>query len=241
MTGQRSDARRNYQRILAVAEAEVAAHGTEASVEQIARTAGVGSATVRRHFPTRRALLEAVFQERIEGLCEHAHRLGATEDGRTALLEWLHALVLYSVSARGFASTLSYEPPAEELLPHSCGDRIAAAGTPLLQRAIRDEAVAPHVTFHDLLTLAVGIALANRVGPGVPAAEMERVGAQWPQRFAPRPGRVGIDDDLGEVVRISFAWLRASSATPARAGGRIRRTCGAGGRSGPYVGADLAS
>ncbi|CAM5234404.1 Helix-turn-helix transcriptional regulator OS=Streptomyces tendae OX=1932 GN=GUR47_06225 PE=4 SV=1 [Streptomyces tendae] len=161
MTGQRSDARRNYQRILAVAEAEVAAHGTEASVEQIARTAGVGSATVRRHFPTRRALLEAVFQERIEGLCEHAHRLGATEDGRTALLEWLHALVLYSVSARGFASTLSYEPPAEESSPHSCGDRIAAAGTPLLQRAIRDEAVAPHVTFHDLLTLAVGIALAT--------------------------------------------------------------------------------
>ncbi len=52
MTGQRSDARRNYQRILAVAEAEVAAHGADASQEQIARTAGVGSATVRRHFPT---------------------------------------------------------------------------------------------------------------------------------------------------------------------------------------------
>ncbi|MFI9429217.1 TetR/AcrR family transcriptional regulator, partial [Streptomyces achromogenes] len=50
MTGQRSDARRNYQRILAVAEAEVAAHGAEASQEQIARAAGVGSATVRRHF-----------------------------------------------------------------------------------------------------------------------------------------------------------------------------------------------
>ncbi len=111
MTGQRSDARRNYQRILAVAEAEVAAHGAEASQEQIARTAGVGSATVRRHFPTRRALLEAVFQERIEGLCERAHRLSAAEDGRTALLEWLHAFVLYAVSARGFAHVLSYEPP----------------------------------------------------------------------------------------------------------------------------------
>lgn len=111
MTGQRSDARRNYQRILAVAEAEVAVHGAEASLEQIARTAGVGSATVRRHFPTRRALLEAVFQERIEGLCERAHRLSTSEDGRTALLEWLRALVLYAVSARGFANTLSYEPP----------------------------------------------------------------------------------------------------------------------------------
>ncbi|MFE3383193.1 TetR/AcrR family transcriptional regulator, partial [Streptomyces anulatus] len=52
MTGQRSDARRNYSRILAVAEAEVARHGAAASLEQVARTAGVGSATVRRHCPT---------------------------------------------------------------------------------------------------------------------------------------------------------------------------------------------
>ena len=57
---QRADARRNYARILAVAEEEVATHGAGASLEQIARAAGVGSATVRRHFPTRRALLEAV-------------------------------------------------------------------------------------------------------------------------------------------------------------------------------------
>ena len=57
---QRADARRNYARILAVAEAEVAEHGANASLEQIARVAGVGSATVRRHFPTRRALLDAV-------------------------------------------------------------------------------------------------------------------------------------------------------------------------------------
>ncbi|MBK3582736.1 helix-turn-helix transcriptional regulator, partial [Streptomyces sp. MBT57] len=75
MTGQRSDARRNYSRILAVAEAEVARHGAAASLEQVARTAGVGSATVRRHFPTRQALLEAVFQERIQALCERADQL----------------------------------------------------------------------------------------------------------------------------------------------------------------------
>ncbi|WP_416971196.1 TetR/AcrR family transcriptional regulator [Streptomyces sp. 4F14] len=177
MDGQRADARRNYRRILAVAEAEVAQHGAEASLEQIARVAGVGSATVRRHFPTRRALLEAVFQERVEGLCEHAHQLGTAEDGRTALLEWLHALVRYAVSTRGFADTLSYEPPAEEHSAHSCGDRIEAAGTPLLQRAVRDEAVAPHVTFHDLLTLAVGIALAteHHKDPGTQADRLFRL------------------------------------------------------------------
>ncbi|MFD4787520.1 TetR/AcrR family transcriptional regulator [Streptomyces sp. NPDC058459] len=190
MTGQRSDARRNYQRILAVAEAEVAAHGAEASQEQIARTAGVGSATVRRHFPTRRALLEAVFQERVEALCEDAHRLSAAGDGRTALLEWLHAFVRYAVSARGFASVLSYEPPTEEPSPNGCGGSIEAAGSPLLQRAIRDGAVAPHVTFHDLLTLATGIALAteNHKDPATQADRLFRLAVEG---LSPEHGTAG--------------------------------------------------
>ncbi|RDD85119.1 TetR/AcrR family transcriptional regulator [Streptomyces parvulus] len=191
MTGQRADARRNYRRILAVAEAEVAAHGAEASLEQIARTAGVGSATVRRHFPTRRALLEAVFRERIESMGEHAHRLSTAEDARTALLEWLRALVVYAVSARGFANTLSYEPPAEEPSAHSCGNEIAAAGTPLLQRAIRDEAVAPHVTIHDLLTLAVGIALATEQHKD-PGSQADRLFHLAVEGLSPEHGTAGV-------------------------------------------------
>ncbi|NEA49730.1 TetR/AcrR family transcriptional regulator [Streptomyces sp. SID10815] len=196
MTGQRSDARRNYQRILAVAEAEVAAHGAEASQEQIARTAGVGSATVRRHFPTRRALLEAVFQERIAGLCERAHRLSETEDGRTALLEWLHAFVRYAVSARGFAHILSYEPPAENPSPNSCSSTIEAAAAPLLQRAIRDKAVASHVTFHDLLTLAVGIALAteHHTDPDIQADRLFRLAVEG---LSPQQGTAGAPGKSG--------------------------------------------
>ena len=196
MTGQRSDARRNYQRILAVAEAEVAARGAEASQEQIARIAGVGSATVRRHFPTRRALLEAVFQERIEGLCERAHRLSTAEDGRTALLEWLHAFVLYAVSARGFAHVLSYEPPTENPSPNSCGSRIEVAATPLLQRAIRDKAVEPHVTFHDLLTLSVGIALAteHHADPDTQADRLLRLAVEG---LSPEQGTARMPRDSG--------------------------------------------
>ncbi|MEV5810545.1 TetR/AcrR family transcriptional regulator [Streptomyces parvulus] len=196
MTGQRSDARRNYRRILAAAEAEVAARGAEASLEQIARAAGVGSATVRRHFPTRRALLEAVFQERIESMGEHAHRLSATEDARTALVEWLRALVAYAVSARGFASTLSYEPPVEEPSPQSCGERIEAAGTPLLQRAMRDKAVAAHVTIHDLLTLTVGIALAteHHKDPGAQADRLFRLAVEG---LSPERGADGAPGGLG--------------------------------------------
>ncbi|MYT93507.1 TetR family transcriptional regulator [Streptomyces sp. SID8359] len=163
MTGQRADARRNYSRILAVAEAEVARHGAAASLEQVARTAGVGSATVRRHFPTRQALLEAVFQERIQALCRRAAELHRTEGSRAALLEWLHDLVAYAVSARGFADALTYEPPTDrpDDAPDSCGAQLADAAAPLLARALDDGAVRPGTTFHDLLTLAVGIALAT--------------------------------------------------------------------------------
>ncbi|MFJ5047667.1 TetR/AcrR family transcriptional regulator [Streptomyces sp. NPDC088719] len=169
MTGQRADARRNYSRILAVAEAEVAQHGAAASLEQVARTAGVGSATVRRHFPTRQALLEAVFQERIQTLCGRADELGRARDSRAALLDWLRAFVEYAVSARGFADALTYEPPTDAPAgdapagdaPHSCGAVLEGAAAPLLRRALDDGTVRPGVTFHDLITLVVGIALAT--------------------------------------------------------------------------------
>ncbi|WP_314176466.1 TetR/AcrR family transcriptional regulator [Streptomyces winkii] len=174
MTGQRSDARRNFARILAVAEAEVAAHGAQASLEQIARVAGVGSATVRRHFSTRRALLDAVFKQRIHALCDLAHTLGGEDDSRTALLKWLRELLSYSLAARGLADALSYEPLGDEATQGSCATVIEAACAPLLRKAIADGTVRADVTVHDLLTLIVGIALATEHNTD-PATQAERV------------------------------------------------------------------
>jgi AcrR family transcriptional regulator len=169
---QRADARRNYALILAVAEEEVAAQGAGASLEQIARTAGVGSATVRRHFPTRRALLEAVSRERIEALCVRARDLTGTGDSRAALLEWLTDVVTYSVSARGLAAALAYD--ADPVHENSCAAALEEAGDPLLRRATRDGAVAAGVTVTDLITLVVGIVLATEHYPD-PAAEAHRL------------------------------------------------------------------
>ncbi|KFZ80892.1 TetR family transcriptional regulator [Amycolatopsis sp. MJM2582] len=169
--GQRADARRNYARILAVAEEEVAAHGSGASLEQIARTANVGSATVRRHFPTRRALLEAVSASRIAALCARAAALTGEEDSRKALLTWLDEVVVYCVSARGLAAALSYDGPVQE---NSCSAAIEDAGEPLLRRAARDGAVSPDVTVADLITLIVGIVLATEHHPD-PAARADRL------------------------------------------------------------------
>ncbi|WP_423465144.1 TetR/AcrR family transcriptional regulator [Promicromonospora sp. MS192] len=158
----RADARRNHARILAVAEQEVAAHGAGASLEQIARVAGVGSATVRRHFPTRRALVEAVSRERVEALVARAHDLADREDGGQALLDWLADVVAYCVSARGLAAALTYEEDEpRSLTENSCAAALESAGGPLLQRAVRDGAVDAGVHVADLITLAVGVVLAT--------------------------------------------------------------------------------
>ncbi|MFI0352891.1 TetR/AcrR family transcriptional regulator [Actinomadura sp. 9N407] len=171
----RSDARRNYARILAVAEEEVAAHGSGASLEQIARTAGVGSATVRRHFPSRHALLEAVSRKRIDALCVRAHDLTGKGDSRDALLEWMSDVVAYCVAARGLAAALSYDSAGSDLVhENSCSAALEQAAEPLLRRAVQDGAVAEGVTVADLITLAVGITLATEHHPD-PAAQADRL------------------------------------------------------------------
>ncbi|WP_063001934.1 TetR/AcrR family transcriptional regulator [Nocardia mikamii] len=171
----RADARRNYALVLAVAEKEVAAHGPGASLEQIARVAGVGSATVRRHFPTRRALLEAVSRTRIDALCARAYELADAQDSRGALLEWLREVVAYCVGARGLAAALSYDSAGSDPVhDNSCGAALEEAGEPLLRRAAREGAVATTFTVADLITLIVGIALATEHGAD-PAAQADRL------------------------------------------------------------------
>ncbi|MEU1086807.1 TetR/AcrR family transcriptional regulator [Streptomyces sp. NPDC005576] len=187
MTAKRADARRNYARILAVAEEEVAAHGRDASLEQIARTAGVGSATVRRHFPSRRALLEAVFSERIEGLCARAGELAGAADARAALLEWLSALTTYAASARGMADALVQDGMADDPAHvNTCSAKLTETADPLLRHAVRAGAVAPEVTVADLVALVTGIALATEHHPDA-VAEAHRllglaVGGVSPQK-----------------------------------------------------------
>ena len=174
MAGQRADAKRNYAHILGVAQEEVAAHGADASLERIARVAGVGSATVRRHFPGRRALLEAVFREQTETLCLHARDLMGRSDPRAALLDWLDALAAYIASARGLAVTLLPDGMVDQDGGSSCSTELSAAAQPLVQRAAQAGAVASGVTATDLITLIVGIVLATE-NCSDPAGETTRL------------------------------------------------------------------
>ncbi|MFJ8001254.1 TetR/AcrR family transcriptional regulator [Streptomyces sp. NPDC096310] len=181
---QRSDAQRNHARILAVAEREVAAHGAEVPLEQIARIAGVGAATARRHFPTRRALLDAVFEERVEALVARAGELADAEDARAALLDWLTALTEYAAGARGMAVALMRDEVGVGQ-EQPC-DRVTDAGAPLLRRADDVGAVPAGVSSADLLTLVTGIVLATEHHQD-PAASAERLLALAVRGISPRP------------------------------------------------------
>jgi AcrR family transcriptional regulator len=155
----RADARRNRDRLVSVASEVVAEQGAEASLEEIARRAGVGSATLHRHFPSRFALLDAVFAERVTALCALATELLRAADPGDALVRWLREVVRHAVNNRGLATSLA------KGTGDSCHAKILAAGEALVTRA--HGRIRADVTAGELLTLANGIALA--------AAEDEQV------------------------------------------------------------------
>ncbi|MEU8633959.1 helix-turn-helix domain-containing protein [Amycolatopsis sp. NPDC048633] len=179
----RSDARRNYARILAVAEEEVAAHGADASLEQIARTAGVGSATVRRHFPSRRELLEAVFRQQVDALAARARELAEAPDARAALLDWLSALTTYAATARGLATALVRDDRSPA---HACSATMTEVGVPLVRRAAEAGAVGPEVTAEDLIAVVTGVVLATEHHRD-PAGEAQRLLALAVRGISPVP------------------------------------------------------
>src|SRR5262245_60355099 len=89
----RADARRNRQRVLEVAFAVFAAEGLAVPVHEIARRAGLGTGTVSRHFPTKEALFQAVFLDRVERLADRARMLAEAGDPGAAFVEFFSLLV----------------------------------------------------------------------------------------------------------------------------------------------------
>src|SRR6202046_4884150 len=94
----RADARRNYQKLLAAGREAFTEEGSSASLEEIARRAGVGIGTLYRHFPTRQALLEAVYVEEVEAL--------ADREPWDALIAWLHRFVDYVATKQALSEEL---------------------------------------------------------------------------------------------------------------------------------------
>lgn len=161
----RSDGRRNRELLLAAAREVIARDGAEASLEQIARAAGVGSATLHRNFPSRRALLEAVFHADVVQLCSHGDDLTDDPDPAGALVAWLEMLAAHTASTRGLATALLSGPGGGLAEEDTCHGLVGATTAHLLERASTADAVAEDVTSDDLITLANALALATEGEP----------------------------------------------------------------------------
>jgi AcrR family transcriptional regulator len=153
----RADARRNEARLLAAAGAAFGEHGTNASLDDIARRAGVGIGTLYRHFATREALAEAVYRDQIEALCAQAGDLLSRPSPEEALAIWLRAVVSFGATKRGVAELLrnSMQEGSTNLV--WCKDALRAAGAALLARAQDAGSIRRDADISDLLRLSHAI------------------------------------------------------------------------------------
>src|SRR6266487_4744597 len=165
----RADARRNYQALLSAANAAFIEQGADdASLEEIARRAGVGIGTLYRHFPTRQALLEAVYRDQVESLRARAEELREAESPGDAFAEWLRAMVRFSSTKRSMTSALLATLGTDSELLSACATVIRGSAESLLTRAKQAGVVRPDADAGDVIRLvhAVNIATEKAADPG---------------------------------------------------------------------------
>jgi len=157
----RADALRNRERLVEVAQSAFATNGIEASLEDIARQAGVGIGTLYRRFPTREDLIAAVLAERYLKLAEVALVLAEErEDPDSALTEWLTLLIEHMALYRGLSIAVKEAMHDQTTaLGRTCKEMIDG-GVRLLEEGQRAGVFRPDVTFFDVLALCSGIVAA---------------------------------------------------------------------------------
>jgi AcrR family transcriptional regulator len=153
----RADARRNYDKILAAAREAFAQGGESTALEEIARRAGVGIGTLYRHFPTRQALLEALYFNEVEDVCRSAAQLQDAEPWE-ALNGWLAGLVEYIATKRALADEMLKYLDRDAAVFRTSRETLWAGGEPLLTRAQQAGAVRPDVAIGDVIQLVMSIA-----------------------------------------------------------------------------------
>jgi len=160
----RADGERNRERLMASAKAAFTEVGADVSLDEIARRAGVGIGTLYRHFPTRGALIEAVYRREVEQLAGAAARLlGALPPGE-ALYQWMRLFVDYIATKKVVIAALgSMGGGSSELYAYSTA-QLTGAMSMLLDRARLSHEIRPDVDPTDLLRALVGFY--GNAGPG---------------------------------------------------------------------------
>jgi AcrR family transcriptional regulator len=153
----RADAERNRDKILTAARAAFADPDAEVSMAEISRRAGVGMATLYRNFPGRQELLEALYTDEVDAVCQAAETIDGETPG-AALVAWLHRFSAFTTSKRHIAAELLKQTDRSNPLFRNNRTRVIAAGRPLLAAAQHAGEVRDDLTLEQILDMIVAIA-----------------------------------------------------------------------------------
>lgn len=153
----RADAQRNRDKLVAVAAQAFAADGVDASLEEIAKRAGVGIGTLYRHFPTREHLVEVVYRREVEGLCHAAEELAAEHPADVALELWMQRFVDYIATKRGLATSLRLLLTTNSTLFSDTSGRVSGAMRSLIDAAAASGKIRADVDASDVMHALGGI------------------------------------------------------------------------------------
>jgi AcrR family transcriptional regulator len=153
----RVDAVRNRELVLDAAKKVFGAGGPDASLEAVARDAGVGIGTLYRHFPTREALFEAVYRREVQQLADLAEELKEQPDAVEALRRWMRSNVRFVATKKGMLQALALAVDKNSELFAFSSDRLTRAVGGLLDRAIAAGQIRDDISAEDVLRALVGM------------------------------------------------------------------------------------
>lgn len=167
----RADAKKNYDHLLEVARNVVGEQGADASLRDIARRAGVGIATLYRHFPTREALLEVLLRDGFDRVTTRAAELEVSQAPGQALVAWLRDMVGLTYDHRGVLASMATAIEDEQSALHASCVKLKASGARLLALAQAEGEARPGMNGTDLLALVSALAWLNDQPPFASRAE----------------------------------------------------------------------
>jgi AcrR family transcriptional regulator len=166
----RADAQRNRERILEAADEMFAAHGVDASIDEIASRAGVGVGTLYRNFPTKEALLQALFVARMQPLITAARDAAEAEDPGEAFVAFMRRLGDEFVNFKALAEVMASSGMDLSAKAEAAAD-LLQAGDALLRRAQQAGDVRPDVGIADVAAMMTGLGYAD---PSVTSTQRSR-------------------------------------------------------------------
>jgi AcrR family transcriptional regulator len=161
----RADARRNRERLMTAAQAAFSENGEAASLDDIAKRAGVGPGTLYRHFPSREALLAEVYQEGVAGLAKRAAELASTRSPMEALETYLREQVEYAKGKRGLGMAVKAMIASDSETMEWCRVTLRTALGQLLERAQAEGLIRPDVEAVVVMRLVHAIGFASEAQP----------------------------------------------------------------------------